>query len=85
RLGKTPIVMPRRKKYGEHINDHQVQLVQALAAEGRIIPAYEPEDLPRAIEEVKRIRGLGSKGLGITGKNRMVELVGKAIEEIMKR
>ena len=24
-IGKTPIVVPRHKKYGEHVNDHQVK------------------------------------------------------------
>jgi len=51
RLGKVPVVMPRLEKYDEHINDHQVQLVRALAAEGRIVPAYEPEEFERAISE----------------------------------
>src|SRR5437763_9602885 len=46
--GKVPVVMPRRAKYGEHVDD-QFQLVKAVAAAGRIIPAYEPEDLPAAL------------------------------------
>src|SRR5262249_1703039 len=40
RAGKVPVVMPRRKKYGEHVED-QLELVKALARENRIIPAYE--------------------------------------------
>ena len=24
-MGKTPIVVPRQKKYGEHVNDHQLK------------------------------------------------------------
>jgi UDP-N-acetylglucosamine transferase subunit ALG13 len=54
RAGKVPVVMPRRKKYGEHVDDHQLELVQVLASEDRVIPAYEPEDLPTAIEEPRR-------------------------------
>jgi UDP-N-acetylglucosamine transferase subunit ALG13 len=46
--GKVPVVMPRRMKYGEHVED-QLQLVKAIAIAGRIIPAYEPEDLPAAL------------------------------------
>ncbi len=82
---KTPVVMPRQKKYGEHIDDHQMELSQVLAKEGRVIPAYEPEDLPAAIEEAKRRNGLRIKGVGGKGeKNRMIELVRKAIEELME-
>ena len=54
RLGKIPVVMPRRKQYAEHINDHQVQVVEALAEQGRVIAALEPEDLPKAIAEVQQ-------------------------------
>jgi len=53
RLGKVPVVMPRRKKYREHVNDHQVELVERLAAEGRVVPAWEPEDLPAAVWEAR--------------------------------
>lgn len=28
--GKVPIVVPRLKKYGEHVNDHQMQFVEKL-------------------------------------------------------
>jgi UDP-N-acetylglucosamine:LPS N-acetylglucosamine transferase len=84
RLGKVPVVMPRRKKYGEHVNDHQVQLVQALAEEGRVIPAYEPEDLPGAIGKAMEARGKRLEVGGERKQNRMLELVGKAIEELMK-
>lgn len=49
RLGKVPVVMPRRKKYGEHVNDHQLELVELLEADGRVVPAWEPEDLPAAV------------------------------------
>lgn len=30
-IGKIPIVVPRQKKYNEHINDHQVEFVKAVA------------------------------------------------------
>jgi UDP-N-acetylglucosamine transferase subunit ALG13 len=49
RLGKVPVVMPRRKKHQEHVNDHQMQLVQVLASEGYVVPAYEAGELPGAI------------------------------------
>jgi UDP-N-acetylglucosamine transferase subunit ALG13 len=85
RLGKVPVVMPRRKKYGEHINDHQVQLVKALAAEGFIIPAFEPKDLPgaiaKAMEENRRREALGVRSDEI--QSRMREMVAQAIEELI--
>src|ERR1051325_5672945 len=50
REGKTPVVMPRRKLYGEHIDDHQVQIVGTLEQEGLIIAAMEVPDLGGAIK-----------------------------------
>jgi UDP-N-acetylglucosamine transferase subunit ALG13 len=51
--GQFPIVMPRRKKDREIIDDHQLELVEELAVQQRIIPAYEIEDLPSAIAQAK--------------------------------
>ena len=80
RLGKVPVVMPRREKYGEHVNDHQLQLVSALAAENKIVPAYEPEDLLAAIAEAKR---LNEHPVEVTS-SPMISLVETAIEELAR-
>ena len=79
RAGKVPIVMPRRKKYGEIVNDHQVAFVQALAAEGRVIPAMEPEDLPDAIAKARQLN-MTRRPLPPSP---MVSLVAQALEELM--
>jgi beta-1,4-N-acetylglucosaminyltransferase len=49
RLGKPLIVMPRLRKYGEHANDHQVELSRALAARGAVLLVDEPGELVAAI------------------------------------
>jgi len=46
---KVPVVMPRRAKYGELVDDHQAELVEYLAKAGHVIPAWEPADLPGAV------------------------------------
>ena len=48
-LGKVPVVMPRRLRYAECVDDHQVELVECLAAAGRVVPAWEPADLRQAV------------------------------------
>ena len=35
--GKIPLVIPRRKKFGEHVDDHQVEIVNFLLEKGLII------------------------------------------------
>ncbi len=80
RLGKTPIVMPRMARYGEHVNDHQVQFVRALATDGRLIPAFEPEDLGPAVskglEDERRPMALPM--------SQMPQLVAQAIVELTR-
>lgn len=46
---RVPVVMPRRAKYGELVDDHQAEFVEYLARAGRVIPAWEPADLPEAV------------------------------------
>lgn len=53
--GKIPVVMPRRAKYGEHVDDHQWEFARELAEAGKVVVAEEPDDLIGAVEEaVKR-------------------------------
>ncbi len=79
RLGKIPVVMPRREKYSEHVNDHQLQLVEALAAENKIVPAYEPDDLAQAIIEARHL----NKTPLVSQTSPMLSLVAQAIEELI--
>ena len=51
RAGKVPVVMPRRAVYGEHIDDHQLDLSRALEREQRIVVVSEPEGLIDAITQ----------------------------------
>jgi UDP-N-acetylglucosamine transferase subunit ALG13 len=78
RLGKVPVVMPRRKKYGEHVNDHQLELISALASEKKVVPAHEAADLAAAITEARR---LNENPLPISS-SPMLSLVARAIEEL---
>ncbi|USS41057.1 beta-1,4-galactosyltransferase [Thermococcus aggregans] len=48
-LGKKPIVVPRLKKFGEHIDDHQLEIVRALEERGLVIPVYDIQKLGEAI------------------------------------
>ncbi len=50
--------MPRRAKYGEHVDDHQLDFARALAETGKVVIAEKPEDLIAAIEEAKKRQGM---------------------------
>ena len=50
--GKKVIAVTRLKKYGEHINDHQIQNNEAFASNKYVLAVYEMEELDKAIEKI---------------------------------
>lgn len=50
---KPLLVMPRLKKYGEVVNDHQVAIARKFSELGHILVAYEVTDLPDRIRKLK--------------------------------
>jgi len=43
RVGKPVLAVPRQERYGEHLNDHQVDFARALAERGWIVVLEDPE------------------------------------------
>jgi len=56
RADKKIIVVPRLKKFGEHTNDHQLELARALEKEGKVIAVYKIENLGAAISAAHKFR-----------------------------
>ena len=83
RRGKVPVVVPRLKKYGEHVNDHQMQLTQILADEGRVIPVYEIETLSGAIAQARSQPPRPQPSA--TTRPRLLTLISGAIENLVTR
>ena len=54
KLEKKVIAVPRLKKYNEHVNDHQIQLVEKFDKQGYIIGLEDLEKLPEALENIER-------------------------------
>jgi UDP-N-acetylglucosamine transferase subunit ALG13 len=50
RLGTPIVAVPRLRRYGEHVDDHQVELIEALARQGKIVAVYDLAGLADAIE-----------------------------------
>jgi len=50
---KPLLVMPRSKKYGEVVNDHQATIARKFEELGHILVAYDVEDLPNSIRKLK--------------------------------
>ncbi|MFL2079864.1 PssE/Cps14G family polysaccharide biosynthesis glycosyltransferase [Marinilactibacillus psychrotolerans] len=50
---KQVIAVPRLAKYGEHLDDHQLQVSTALSDEGYLISVLDIKDLESAISKLK--------------------------------
>lgn len=51
---KKVIAIPRLAKYGEHVDDHQIQLIEEFKQLNFIEPIYEVEELKEAIDKTKK-------------------------------
>lgn len=67
RAGHTPVVVPRLKRFGETVDDHQLELARALAEEGRVIAVEQLERLSDAVASAppRRPRETGDELLPI--------------------
>ena len=52
-LGKKIIAVPRLKKYKEHVNDHQLQIIENFNANGYVIGTRGIDDIEIALERVE--------------------------------
>ena len=75
--GKTVIAVPRLSKYGEHVNDHQLQIIDNFTKAGYIIGITEVEELESALLKAKTFAPLKYQ----SNTDNMLALVKKCIEE----
>ena len=55
-IGKVPIVVPRKKEFEEHVNDHQVSFCEAVAnRQGNIVVVEEIERLGETLSKYEDI------------------------------
>lgn len=53
KAGKKVIAIPRLKKYEEHVDDHQIQLVEEFTTSNLICGCFQLENLEDCINEVR--------------------------------
>lgn len=74
---KKVIAVPRLAKYGEHINDHQTQIIAKFNALRYIIGLQDVEELDDAIKKVKKFKPKKF----VHDNSKMLNLVSKLIDE----
>lgn len=75
--GKTVIAVPRLAKYGEHVNDHQLQIIDNFDKAGYIIGLTEVSQLEEALSAAKTF----TPNKYQSNTENMISLVKKCIEE----
>lgn len=53
---KKIIVVPRESKYGEHNNDHQVEIAEKFEHDGHVIYLRDLKKLDKAIKDIKKFK-----------------------------
>lgn len=74
---KVVIAAPRLKKFGEHNDDHQLQLVDAFEVAGHILTFREHDSLEAIIQQVPSFQAAPF----FSGKEKMVGLLDEFINE----
>lgn len=80
KMNKAIIVVPRKAKLKEHDDNHQFITAKQLEAEGKILVAYEVNELPAKLEEAKTfvpVQGQGS--------NEILQAVQDFIDDLVTR
>lgn len=53
KLGKKVIVVPRRKTFGEHVDDHQMEIADLFGYKNMVEVVYDIKDLREGLERLK--------------------------------
>lgn len=81
-IGKTPIVVPRQKKYYEHVNDHQVKFCRQVEERmGTIVVVDDIENLGGVIESYNDIK---KEGKNTSNNAKFCEELEKLVNEMFE-
>lgn len=82
RYNKVPIVVPRQKKFAEHVDDHQVYFSQRIEKEGKAITVLEISQMEQIILDYDRIAA--KKSAELDQENNLDRFIA-GLEEITRR
>lgn len=53
KLRKSVVVVPRLARFGEHVDDHQLQIAQSFAEKNLLLMCEDPENLGETVERAR--------------------------------
>lgn len=75
---KKVIAVPRKHEYGEHVNNHQEEIVELFNSKGYIIGISGVEELEQAIEKAKDFKPVQYK----SDNHKMLQIIENFIDEV---
>lgn len=75
---KKVLAVARLKKYGEHTNDHQLQIIEEFSKKGYILPVNDLDDLEKILNQVDKFKPKKYK----SNTDHMVKIVEQQIEKL---
>ncbi|MDH7513737.1 MAG: glycosyltransferase [Clostridiales bacterium] len=69
--GKIPILFPRQARYNEHVDDHQKEFAYKMVELGKVLAAWEGEELIRQIQNYKALVPALKSRLSLSGLPRL--------------
>ena len=79
--GKTVIAAARDEKYGEHVNDHQLQIIENFANNGYILELSNFDELDKILKKTKNFIPKKYK----SNTKKFIKLVEKEIGQLCKK
>lgn len=77
KMGKKVIAVPRLIKYGEHNDDHQLEIVKQFRETGHILCWNEPEELAEVLRLVKNFKPVPF----VSGNEKILSLIKQFIDQ----
>lgn len=84
RMGKVPIVVPRRKCYHEHVNDHQLEFCRAVDEKyGNIILVEDVEELGTVLENYDELASKRKNNM-TSNNHKFIKRFEEIVDELME-
>ena len=77
KYNKKVIAVPRLSKYNEHVNDHQLELIEALSLDNYILGCKTLDDLEENINKISKFISKKYK----SNQDNFIELIKRLIED----
>lgn len=78
---KPLLVMPRLKRYGEVVNDHQVAIARKFERLGHLLVAYSEDDVPERITALRHFVPVERKKCAAAVVQRVADFIGQLRKE----